>query len=946
MQIKSKDELPLWQDGKDMNEKWFLLSLNEIEKKLKTNAASGLSRKAARSRLSAKYGKVFSVPVITPISYLGELVADFAYVMLLVMSLLALLFDESEIGTVTTVVLVLNIAVSYFLYYRSQFFSDSLERVFLPRCKVIREGRVYSVSAETVVRGDVILLQKGDIVPADARLISSNKLKVKMLVEKDKYIMLDKAAGGRVFDNEYDPAKFSNMVHAASVVLSGTARAIVTDVGEFTYVGAKIGTLPSESKGRRRVPRLLTLFRNYCRKLGIILMLVVLPFCVLSMFLGNTTLSLFVSFMTALAIAASSMTQISVTVCKAFYTISMKRCLSSYKPSLVRSADVLDKLADVKYLFVLDNAIITDGVLHFKNSITADGECSFSEGERIGKTEKRLSELAALYDSAQKTSLSTGAESFARYDGAIKEFTKKAAADKGALGIRCNITGFSAASRIDFDLHDKLFYSEFGEKYMLSVSYTDSIINECVECIFDGGKSLLDENAKSRLMNAFRSNENQGKSVLVFTVSRLVGGEYRERTFVGMLVFGEAYDREAYEALENIKSLGIKPIFFRNSVIDGTAVTCEAYPQELASESTVTPDSLLKKGLPISYRLGSFGSYSFFEDKQICDLIDAAHAQRERVAVCGFDEKFIRVYQRADVFVSFSSCEYKLSGRFEEEIDTLHTYDDPARAEVAETVRRKADVLILRPDKKQMQEREGGFSSLSSAFENAVSVSQRVVGFFRYLVCMQITRLVLVMVPMIFGSTALDVKHIVFGGMIADLFVLLYYITDREKQIHCRAYRDAVLEMLFPISNNAVRIICFAGGALFASLLPELVSLLLNVPKYIDKTQYSLVLFVLFHITVFLCLKFDLRIENLPRIKESFKKKPRVLGIVYLSFMTVFCVLCFVSPKLAILFDIQGFSSAIYLWLTFVPPLLSAAVYFFVGGVRIERPVKPIGNEK
>ncbi len=928
-----------------MNEKWFLLSLNQIEKKLKTNAASGLSRKAARWRLQAKNGKVFSVPTKAPISYLGEIVADFAYVMLLVMSFLALSFGESEIGTVTTVVLLINLAVSYLIYYRSQFFCHSLERVFLPRCKVIREGRVYSVSAETVVIGDVILLQKGDIVPADARLVSSNKLVVKMLVEKDKYVLLDKAAESRISQNEYDPTRFSNVVHAASVVISGTARAIVTDVGQFTYVGAKIGTLQSESKGQRRVPRLLTLFRNYCRRLGIILMLVILPFSVISTIIGNNTLSLFVSFMTALALAASSMTQIAVTVCKAFYTLSMKRCLSSYKPSLVRSADVMDKLADVKYLFVLDNAIFTDGILHFETSITADGECAFLEGERVGKAGKRLAELVALYDSAQKTSLSTGFEGLERYDGAIKEFIEKASADRGALGIRCNITGFSAATKNGFDPHDKLFYSEFGEKYMLSVSYTDSIINDCGECLFDEGRSPLDEDAKRRLMNAFRAKVNGGKSVLVFTLSRLVHGEYRERTFLGMLVFGEAFDLEAHGAIQKIKAQGIKPIFFKNTLIDGIATSCNAYPSEFVGEGAIAPDALIKKGLPISHKLGSFSTYSSFSDKQICDLIDAAHLNRERVAVCGFDESFDGIYNRADVFVSFSSCDYKLNGRFEEEIDILHTYDDPARAEVAETQRRRADVLIPRPDKKQ-RVREGGFSSLSFAFENAASVSVRIAGFFRYLVCMQLTRLVLVMVPMLFGSTALDVRHIVFGGMISDLFVLLYYITERATKIHPRAYREATLELLYPIGYNTVRIICFAGGALFASLLPEIVSLFPNVPKYIDKTEYSLVLFVLFHLAVFLCLKFDLRIENLSQVKASILKKPRLIGVVYLSLMALFTVLCFAVPSLAKLFDIQGFSSMLYLWLSFVPPLISAAVYFFVGGVRIERPARKSGKQK
>ena len=141
--------------GKDMNEKWFLLSVGEIEKKLKTNAASGLSRKAARSRCSNKYGTVFSVPVRSPLSYLSELAGDFAYIMLMIMSILAICFGENETGIVSAVCIAVNLIVAYIIYYRSQYFNDSLERIFLPRARVIREGRLYCVNGSKIVRGDI-----------------------------------------------------------------------------------------------------------------------------------------------------------------------------------------------------------------------------------------------------------------------------------------------------------------------------------------------------------------------------------------------------------------------------------------------------------------------------------------------------------------------------------------------------------------------------------------------------------------------------------------------------------------------------------------------------------------------------------------------------------------------------------------------------------------------
>ena len=96
-----------------MNEKWFALSLSEIEKKLKTNAASGLTRKAARSRWSSERGSVFSVPAKSPLSCFGELLGDFAFIMLMIMSFLALCFDESDTGIITTAVIIIDIAAAF-----------------------------------------------------------------------------------------------------------------------------------------------------------------------------------------------------------------------------------------------------------------------------------------------------------------------------------------------------------------------------------------------------------------------------------------------------------------------------------------------------------------------------------------------------------------------------------------------------------------------------------------------------------------------------------------------------------------------------------------------------------------------------------------------------------------------------------------------------------------
>ena len=745
--------------------------------------------------------------------------------------------------------------------------------------------------------------------------------------------MLDKAAESRVYENENEPSKFSNMLHAASVIVSGNARAVVTEVGRYTYIGAKIGEITSESKGRHNVPHLLSLFKKYSSKLSIILILTVFPFSIISLLLGNTTLSLFTAFMTAISIAASCMAQFSVTVCKAFYTAYMRRCLFSEASALVRSPDVLDKLASTRYLFVLDGALVCDGILHFERALTLDGELTLEDKAKKTETSKKLGELAALYDSTQKSSLSVSSYTFYRYERATSEFADGIGADRGALKIRCNVTGFTAASQDLGDPYDRLFYTELGEKQALCVSYTGDVINECSECMRDGKNVFFDREAKQRLIFKYREYQRMGKKVVVYSTCKHNGYmSFGEKCFVGMLVFSEMTDVSAKRTLEALENSGTKPIFFSDILVDGRNVDVSAIPRDITGAESINPTNLISAGKPIYYGLGKISSYASFSDVQICELIDALHSKGERVAVAGSVESFDKIYRKADLLVTYSSDEYKAVGGFEQEIDVVGEEDDLFRAQIPETLRRRADMLLPRPEKK----RRGGIAAFLAAKRGALAAAANATGFFRYVICMQIVRMVLVMVPMLFGSTALDARHIVLGGMIADLFVMFSFMNDRQSQTSGSTYKMAVRELSSPLRFNASTVICFGTGALLASLIPEIISLLPSITKYIDKTEYSLIVFVLFHIVAFFCLKFDIRRDNLERVVGGMKKKPRAITVIYPILMLSLLAVCFISPKISFLFGIEGFTSILYIFVAFVPPLLSAVFYFFFGKRRIE----------
>jgi hypothetical protein len=162
--------------------------------------------------------------------------------------------------------------------------------------------------------------------------------------------------------------------------------------------------------------------------------------------------------------------------------------------------------------------------------------------------------------------------------------------------------------------------------------------------------------------------------------------------------------------------------------------------------------------------------------------------------------------------------------------------------------------------------------------------------------------------------------------MFADIFVLLSFMAEREAFESPSIYRASLHEFESPMRNNAPKLICLAFGALLASLLPELISLTPAAPQYIDKTEYSLIVFVLFHLSVFACVKYDRARRN---AKRSFVFD--AVCAVYPAVMAAILVLCFTVPAVSKMFGIEGFSHLLYLFIAPIAPIICAALYFLLG---------------
>ncbi len=181
-----------------------------------------------------------SPPGITRI-FLRQFTSPLIYV-LVAAALISLVIREwSDAGFIGAVLLV-NAIIGTFQEYSAQRAADALQKLVTTRSRVVREGEVDEIDAEELVPGDIVLLESGDKVPADIRLLTDRDLEVdeslltgeSIAVKKDARQILneDCALGDRV-----------NMAYAGTLVNRGRARGVVVDTAMHTQLGAIAASL-------------------------------------------------------------------------------------------------------------------------------------------------------------------------------------------------------------------------------------------------------------------------------------------------------------------------------------------------------------------------------------------------------------------------------------------------------------------------------------------------------------------------------------------------------------------------------------------------------------------------------------------------------------------------------------------------------------------------------
>lgn len=295
-------------------------SLNEVIKKHETDAKRGLTSSDAKARLE-KYGPnaIESSNKKSLFSKIIEQIVDPMVILLIIAAIVSAFTGDVIECVIIIAIVVINAIMSIIQEGKAEDSVAALQKMSSPEATVIRDGKRGHIKAEELVPGDIVVLETGDIIPADMRLIESSNLKIdessltgeSVAVEKDANFETNEDVG--IGDRE-------NYVHSSSIVTYGHGIGLVANTGEETEIG-KIATSLDEVEDKE------TPLQRQLKNLSKLLAILVVVVCIAVFALGyfRTGDDLLETFMVAVSLAVAAIPEGLTAVVTIVLSIGMNR---------------------------------------------------------------------------------------------------------------------------------------------------------------------------------------------------------------------------------------------------------------------------------------------------------------------------------------------------------------------------------------------------------------------------------------------------------------------------------------------------------------------------------------------------------------------------------------------------------------------------------------------
>lgn len=646
---------------------WHTLTAEEVAQHWQVDPARGLDEAVVRQRL-AEYGPN-TLPAPGRRSSVLALAAQFTNAMSLALALaaaVAFAMGERANGSAILAILVLNGLLGFYQEYRAERALQAIRELGAPCARVLRGGEALTISAESLVPGDIILLEAGDVPGADARIVEAHALEVNEAALTGESLPVVKAVkplpaaaialGDRV-----------NMVYQGTVVTKGWCKAVVVATGPRTEMG-RIAALSGWSDSAR-TPLQIRLDR-----LGRFLILVSAGIAVLvgaiGLWRGEPTYQV---FMTAVSLAVAAVPEGLPAVVTIVLALGVQRM--ARRRAIVRRLTAVETLGCTTFICSDKTGTLTENRMTVQ-AVYAGGRVVDMESMPEPAAEDVLAalEVAAVCNDAGVARASPGGASKLpgsgggvvrgdlAFDGDPMEVALLAAAIRAGLDVDGLRQRWFRVGELPFDpdrrMMSVLCRNDSGAYRLFTKGAPERVLSLCEKVLDRGRVAAMDEASRERTEGVLQGLAKEGMRLLAVAY-RDVGAEAsadewasweKGLVFCGVLALVDPPRPEVKDSLSRCREAGI-----RVAMVTGDhAVTAKA----IAARCGIEGDLLTGKELDdlsdeeLSQRAESTGIYARISPFGKLRIVRALRAGGHVVAVTGDGVNDVPALEEADIGVA------------------------------------------------------------------------------------------------------------------------------------------------------------------------------------------------------------------------------------------------------------------------------------------------------
>ncbi len=567
---------------------YYELSSKEVIEQLKSDK-NGLSIQEAKERLN-KDGPNKLKEVRKKGIFL-KFLEQFKNVMLIILIISAILSAIVSIKTGETLtdaviilfVVVLNAVLGVVQESKAEKAIEALKEMSLPYIKVKRNSNILSVRTEELVVGDIVLVEAGDYIPADMRIVENHSLRVEEAALTGESVPVDKQSNKINSELKIALADRTNMLFSGSNVVYGRGEAVVTNIGMNTELGKIAEALSSQ---KVEITPLQKKINELSKVLSIIVVVIAVIMFIIGFLEGNPILDV---FMLAISLAVAAIPEglsavITITLAIGVQKMAKENAIVR-KLSSVEALGATEVICSDKTGTLTQNKMTLRKIFLDNRTIDVNDVESveiFCQKENINEVDlKVLTNIMVLCndtnfgeDNGKKVMLGDPTET------ALVEFAEKIGFDKEDMEKK-----YHRIDELPFDSTRKMMttVNEFeNENMILTKGAVESILKNCDRILLNGNIEKITDEQKKRI---FSDNLDMAKSALrvlacayrIQTKEQDIEKSEKNMVFVGLVGMIDPPRKEAKKAVERCFNAGMIPVMITGDNID----TARAIAKEL-----------------------------------------------------------------------------------------------------------------------------------------------------------------------------------------------------------------------------------------------------------------------------------------------------------------------------------------------------------------------------